>query len=152
MISRSIYSNMTLTGFSTSLQLHVAIHVWFLNLSDNKFKNDCTHLVRYALLSGQMPYYLTLVICHRSTVEWIWYVSALVNCSRLHMSCSDLQLGRVKRIYVFEHSVMTNFNCACPAIQRGQGTGFLSEGSSWLTACMSEQRRSGETARMRRLA
>ena len=23
----------------------------------------------------------------------------------------------------------TNFNCACPAIQRGQGSGFLSEGS-----------------------
>ena len=36
---------------------------------------------------------------------------------------------------------MTNFNCACPAIQRGQGSGFLSEGSSRLTACMSEQRR-----------
>ena len=48
---------------------------------------------------------------------------------------------RVKRICVFEHSVMTNFNCACPAIHRGQGSGFLSEGSSWLTACMSEQRR-----------
>ena len=67
---------------------------------------------------------------------------------------------------------MTNFNCACPAIQRGQGSGFLSEGSSWLTACMSEQRRfwrdcahaqarlnlrsssegSGATARMHRLA
>ena len=39
-------------------------------------------------------------------------------------------LGRVKRICVFEHSVMTSFNCACPAIQRGQGSGFLSEGSS----------------------
>ena len=50
-------------------------------------------------------------------------------------------LGPVKRICVFEHSVMTNSNCACPAIQRGQGSGFLSEGSSWLTACMSEQRR-----------
>ena len=33
------------------------------------------------------------------------------------------------------------FYCACPAIQRGQGFGFLSEGSSSLTACMSEQRR-----------
>ena len=33
------------------------------------------------------------------------------------------------------------FNCACPAIQRGQGSGFLSGGSSGLTACMSEQRR-----------
>ena len=49
--------------------------------------------------------------------------------------------GRVKRICVLEHSVMTNFNCACPVIRRGQGSGFLSEGSSWLTACMSEQRR-----------
>ena len=39
-------------------------------------------------------------------------------------------MGRVKRICVFEHSVMTNFNCACPAIKRGQGSGFLSEGSS----------------------
>ena len=28
-------------------------------------------------------------------------------------------LGCVKRICIFEHSVMTNFNCACPAIQRG---------------------------------
>ena len=36
---------------------------------------------------------------------------------------------------------MTNFNCPCPAIQRGQGSGFLSEGSSGFTACMSEQRR-----------
>ena len=44
-------------------------------------------------------------------------------------------------ICVFEHSVITNFNSACPAIQRGQGSGFLSEGSSWLTTCMSEQRR-----------
>ena len=50
-------------------------------------------------------------------------------------------LWRVKRICVFEHSVMTYFNCACPAIQRGQGSGCLFEGSSWLTACMSEQRR-----------
>ena len=50
-------------------------------------------------------------------------------------------VSRAKRICVFEHSVMTNFNCSCPAIQRGQGSGFLSEGSSSLTACMSEQRR-----------
>ena len=52
-----------------------------------------------------------------------------------------IHMSPVKRICVFEHSVMTNFNCACPAIQRGQRSGFLSEGSSWLTACMSEQRR-----------
>ena len=51
-------------------------------------------------------------------------------------------MGRVKRICVFEHSVMINCNCACPAIQRGQGSGFLSEGSS----------SSEGSARMRRLA
>ena len=39
-------------------------------------------------------------------------------------------MSPAKRICVFEHPVMTNFNCACPAIQRGQGSGFLSEGSS----------------------
>ena len=38
-------------------------------------------------------------------------------------------MSPVKRICVFEHSVMTDFNCACPAIQRVQGPGFLSEGS-----------------------
>ena len=43
---------------------------------------------------------------------------------------SPYHIGPVKRICVFEHSVITNFNCACPAIQRGQGSGFLSEGSS----------------------
>ena len=47
---------------------------------------------------------------------------------------SDYKVGPVKRICVFEHSVMTNFNCACPAVQRGQGSCFLSEGSSWLAA------------------
>ena len=31
--------------------------------------------------------------------------------------------------FVFEHSVMTNFNCACLAIQMGEGSGFLFEGS-----------------------
>ena len=51
------------------------------------------------------------------------------------------KMSPVKRICVFEHSVMTNFNCACPDIQMGQGSGFLSEGSSWFTASMSEQRR-----------
>ena len=33
-------------------------------------------------------------------------------------------MSPVKRICVFEHSVMTNFNRACPAIQRGHGSGF----------------------------
>ena len=63
-----------------------------------------------------------------------------------------LYMSPVKRICVFEHSVITNFNCACPAIQRGQGSGFLSEGSSWFSACMSEQRRFWRDWRMCRLA
>ena len=64
----------------------------------------------------------------------------------------ELVVEPFKQICVFQHSVMTNFNRAYPAIQRGQGSGVLSEGSSWFTACMSEQQSSGETARMRRLA
>ena len=52
-----------------------------------------------------------------------------IEFSCMHEACCS-QLSPVKRICVFEHSVMTNFNCACLAIQRGQGSGFLSEGSS----------------------
>ena len=57
------------------------------------------------------------------------------------LSSFEQYMSPVKRICVFEHCIMTNFNCAYPAIQRGQGSGFLSKGSSWLTAFMSEQRR-----------
>ena len=84
-----------------------------------------------------------LVTKSKSSCQWC--------CNNQHGKVSDkslshvsdilLKLWRAKRICVFEHSVMTNFNCVCPAIQRDQGSGFLSEGSSWLTACMSEQRR-----------
>ena len=66
------------------------------------------------------------------------HISGLIECLLLLVSW---HMSPVKRICVFEHSFMTNFNCACSAIQRGQGSGFLSEGSSWLTACTSEQRR-----------
>ena len=69
-----------------------------------------------------------------------WIIAAF-SCVRSFGTFTLLYMGPVKRICVFEHSVMTNFNCACPAIQRRQGSGCLSEGSSWLTACMSEQRR-----------
>ena len=56
-----------------------------------------------------------------------FYYFTHVLCMFTYLQISQ---GPVKRICVFEHSVMTNFNCACPAIQRGQGSGFLSEGSS----------------------
>ena len=52
------------------------------------------------------------------------------NITGARMQDSVYHMSPVKRICVFEHSVITNFNCACPAIQRGQGSGFLSEGSS----------------------
>ena len=35
------------------------------------------------------------------------------------LSSEKDKLSPVKRICVFKHSVMTNCNCACPAIQRG---------------------------------
>ena len=84
-------------------------------------------------------------------IKSLWYVnSSVMGCistgiNQVHVLqwifISLSHMSPVKRICVFEHSVMTNFNCACPAIQGGQGSGFLSESSSWLTACMSEQRR-----------
>ena len=37
----------------------------------------------------------------------------------IDMILDQNKMGRVKRICVLEHSVMTNCNCACPAIQRG---------------------------------
>ena len=84
-------------------------------------------------------------VCHSICISWTHYSVIEPHCSECRVTTAIFQvseyLSPVKRICVFEHSVMTNFNCTCPAIQRGQGSGFLSEGSSWLTACMSEQRR-----------
>ena len=74
---------------------------------------------------------------YSSFPSWCHWSAAIYDCDP---SRRTSYMGPVKRICVFEHSVMTNFNCACPAIQRGLGSGFLSEGSSSLTACMSEQR------------
>ena len=90
-----------------------------------------------ASLCGQWRLILLGVCCFWRLL-YIWRYSShslwLTNIGEYHLS-------PVKWICVFEHSVMTNFKCACPVIQRGQGSGFLSEGSSWLNACMSEQRR-----------
>ena len=94
--------------------------------------------------------------CHEATHVIVWVLVGLnniylvieIHVQKYTLSCKtgtdskrNAYMSPVKRICVFEHSVMTNFNCACPAIQRGQVSGFLSEDSSWLTACMSEQRR-----------
>ena len=63
---------------------------------------------------GQLKFVMTE--CSKTQIrltglKWIIIVLIILN----------IKLGSVKRICVFEHSVMTNFNCACPAIQRGQG-------------------------------
>ena len=61
-------------------------------------------------------------------------------------------LWGIKRMCVFKHSVMTNFNCTCPAIQRGQGSGFLSEVPLDSLLVWASSGGSVETAWMRRLA
>ena len=50
-----MYFKMTLTGFSTSLQVHVAVHVWFLNLSKINIEISCICyllLFNFLLFSG----------------------------------------------------------------------------------------------------
>ena len=88
------------------------------------------HLVLLVLsCSGRLGVALTVVcICKK------YLLYSLAHKIKKHGKSVIFHLSPVKRICVFKHSVMTNFNCACPAIQRGQGSGFLSEGSSWLTA------------------
>ena len=110
--------------------LHVNEKCEFSNC--NAFWNDPRHRFKSNL---------NFAISSVSTSSVFWARS--LNPCKKPMTKTILlnEMSPVKRICVFEHSVMTNFNCACPAIQRGQGSGFLSEGSSWLTACMSEQRR-----------
>ena len=71
-----------------------------------------------------MPILLKLFLCHT--------ILAKASLMSIYNTCifNYKHPEPFKRICVFEHSVMTNFNCACPAIQMGQGSGFLSEGSS----------------------
>ena len=63
---------------------------------------------------------IVIIVQRRVTKSSDWY----------GIGQSEINMSPVKRICVFEHSVMTNFNCACPVIQMGQGSGFLCEGSS----------------------
>ena len=97
-------------------------------------------------MAGHAQLKFVMTECSRTQIRLtglIWYICCLKSSLETRISDSFVYfyLSPVKRICVFEHSVTTSFNCACPAIQRGQGSGFLSESSSWLTAYMSEQRR-----------
>ena len=75
-------------------------------------------------------------ICHdgmledTNSLDGAQLLSSITSIKKLNTLSYFLYLSPDKRICVFEHSVMTNFNCACPAIQGGQGSGFLSEGPS----------------------
>ena len=64
----------------------------------------------------------------------------------------EYYMSPVKRICVFEHSVMTNFNCACPAIQRARDLAFCLKVPLDSLFVWASSEGSGETARMRRLA
>ena len=66
-----------------------------------------------------------------------WPCWLLMGEVSMHAVCSLPDMWQVKRFSVFEHSVITNFNCTCPAIQRGQGSGFLSV--FLLTHCLYER-------------
>ena len=106
----------------------------------------CLHLwypcISWSWTYAQIALLETNSACHEIKMFYMTHIRCLILMYTHNMfgeaslmnTDNIIILGRVKRICFFEHSVMTNFNCACPAIQRGQGSGFLSEGSSWLTA------------------
>ena len=83
----------------------------------------------------------------------IIYKTFIQSCIQIlftqHTFKQNQNLGRVKRICVFEHSDMTNSNCACLAIQRDLVFCLKVPLDSLLVWASSEG--SGETARMRRL-
>ena len=126
MSSRILYSSVVSFIWSCSISIQTSC-TWCLGgLTAIAFS------VGVSKYQFNMPVYFYDAL--RSSYRWEGWFNI-----RRHLP--DSYLSPVKRICVFEHSVKTNFNCACPAIQRGQGSGFLSKGSSWLIACMSEQRR-----------
>ena len=138
--------------------------LWFLTLFKCALVNLLQNVVR-SLLSARGPndfgkMIILIIVYYKGGYHAVNNMKLLKNIrvnnmelipTKVGCNCCNLPfpvgikketlLSPVTRICVFQHSVMTNFNCACPDIQRGQGFGFLSEGSSWLTACMSEQQR-----------
>ena len=116
-------------------EAHIYLETWILLLQDAAWSLYTLSWVVLCWLFNYWSFTSGIV----RMMQMLIFSFPIPICLSARRSC--WQLWRVKRICVFEHSVMTNFNCACPVIQRGQGSGFLFEGSSWLTACMSEQRR-----------
>ena len=85
-----------------------------------------------------------------------WRLNKTQNPRERHIWMSNEQtkkkMSPVMRICVFEHSVMTNFNCACPAIQRVRDLAFCLKVPLDSLLVWASSEGSGETARMRRLA
>ena len=131
-------------GFVVILLIFMIILWSWIQVLPCKVEKDWHHIIIVTVLNAGLNFLLpgrvTLLWMLRTLENSIMHVIITVIILNIQTHGSQ-QLGRIKRICVFEHSVMTNFNCSCPAIQMGQGSGFLSEGSSWLTACISEQRR-----------
>ena len=104
-----------------------------------------------------------LVWHHEFKLWYTFYIFSTENLlcqSKYYQQSTNLQklinnhfnhLSPVKRICVFEHSVMTILTAHAQPF-RGARDLALSEGSSWLAACMSKQGRFWETAQTRRLA
>ena len=130
------YFDLWLWNLMTSLSLHVS-SLWRCTATRLKMSESVTY-IDILELTIWMGMFLCLSI---SLTDSVSTENPTVDIQPWRHELINTYKSPAKRICVFEHSVMTNFNCACPAIQRGQGSGFLSEGSSWLTACMSEQRR-----------
>ena len=84
------------------------------------------NLMNLCVLICGFPYLQTIALKKEPNPIYALFILPFL----LNINLVIQYLSPVKRICVFEHSVTTSFNCACPAIQRGQGSGFLSEGSS----------------------
>ena len=138
-----------------SLICAFVVGIWHKQVFSWSGSNDVhmkSHLLYIFRCDFRIKQSINQRMIHVMWLNWMINLTEVIQVKNIHWGALQEYLGPVKRICVFEHTVMTNFNCACPAIQRGQGSGFLSEGSSWLTACMRESEGSGETARMPRLA
>ena len=101
--SNQIFQELGWLTFSQRVQYHTCVMV---------FKS----------LNGQEPEYLTNLLTRSSETHGRSLRSNDKEVLKIPFQGLTIiinHLNPVKRICVFKHSVMTNFNCACPAIQRG---------------------------------
>ena len=78
---------------------------------------------------------------YRWDSSWIWWLIEPIH-----------YLSPVKRICVFEHSVVTSFNCACQPFRGARDLAFCLKVPLDSLVVWASREGSGETARMRRLA